>query len=76
MNQSPAWELSQPGFAVSAASRCVAGFFNASPRSTGSRHLLSPFGLFVHGRRDLKLAIENMLGRVDGDPPTQFAVKV
>ena len=71
---------------VAALPRCVCGEYsftvnpeeplNQSPRSTGGRHLLSPFGLLVHGCRDLELAIESMLGRVDGHPPTQFAVKV
>jgi hypothetical protein len=43
---------------------------------TGGRHLFSPFGLLVYGRRDLELAIENMRSWVDGHSPTQFAVKV
>src|SRR5262249_45856297 len=44
--------------------------------STRGSHLLAPFGLLVHGRRNLELAIERMLGWVDGHPPTKFAVEV
>ena len=32
---------------------------------------LPPFGLLVHRRFDLKLAVEIMLGRVDGDAPAE-----
>ena len=30
------------------------------------RKFLSPLGLLVHGRGDLKLAVEIVLGRIDG----------
>ena len=44
-------------------------------RSPRRRKFLPPLGLLVHGRFDLKLAVEIMLGRIDGDAPADFAVE-
>jgi hypothetical protein len=41
-----------------------------------SRKIFPPFGLLVHCGFDLKLAVEIVLGRIDGDAPADFAVGV
>jgi hypothetical protein len=35
-----------------------------------------PLGLLVHSRGALELAVEVVLGRIDGDPPADFTVEV
>ena len=47
--------------------------FQDSPRR---RKILAPLCLLVHGRFNLKLAVEIVLGGVDGDAPADFAVEV
>ena len=47
-------------------------FWN-SPRR---REILAPFSLLVHRRLNLKLAVEIVLGRIDGDAPADFAVEI
>jgi hypothetical protein len=40
------------------------------------RKIFPPLGLLVHRRFNLKLAVEIVLGRIDGDAPADFAVEV
>src|SRR5262245_11815332 len=47
--------------------------FLALPRS---RKILPPFGLLVHRRGDLELAVEIVLGWIDGHAPADLAVEV
>src|SRR5256885_13328559 len=47
--------------------------FHGSPRR---REFLPPLGLLMHGSFNLELAVEIVLGRIDGNAPADFAVEV